>query len=66
MTECPVCKLSLDSHSTIDLMECSKAQLDDQENFEESSDKCPNCKHEINNHTNQQLAECILAYFKTV
>lgn len=64
MTQCPICKLSFESHSTSELIECSRTQIEDQENFEEIQDICPNCKYKICNHSNQQLADCILAYFK--
>jgi len=64
MTQCPTCKLLMESHSTAELMECCMKQLDEfsSENIENT---CPNCKHEINEHTNQELAECTLAYLKS-
>ena len=65
MTQCPTCKLSMDSHSTAELMECCMKQVDDDSNMNEIKNICPNCKHEINQHTNQELAECTLAYLKS-
>ncbi len=65
MTQCPTCKLSLDSHSTAELMECCMKQVDNDANSEETKNICPNCKHEINQHSNQELAECTLAYLKS-
>jgi len=65
MTTCPTCKLSMDSHSTSELMECCMKQLVDQENIQETKNICPNCKHKIDLHSNQELAECTLAYLKS-
>ena len=65
MNQCPTCKLSMDSHSTIELMECCMKQVGDQSDDEESENICPNCKHEIKNHSNQELAECTIAYLKS-
>ncbi len=65
MTQCPTCKLSFDSHSTSELMECCMKQVDDEVNIEETKNVCPNCKHEINHHSNQELAECTIAYLKS-
>lgn len=64
MTECPTCKLSMESHSTAELMECCMKQIGD-ETTEENNGKCPNCKHEIKNHTDLQLAECTIAHLKS-
>jgi hypothetical protein len=65
MAQCPTCKLSMDSHSTSELMECCMKQVDDEVNIEETKNVCPNCKHEINQHSNQELAECTIAYLKS-
>lgn len=65
MTQCPTCKLSMDSHSTFELMECCMKQVDDEPNNYEIKNVCPNCKHEINQHDNKELAECTLAYLKS-
>jgi hypothetical protein len=64
MVECPTCKLSMDSHSTSELMECCMKQLGDEDMHGEEN-ICPNCKHDISTHSNQQLAECTLAYLKS-
>lgn len=66
MTQCPSCNLSLDSHSTEELTECSMKQIGNESNFEENENICPNCRHEINNHSDDQLAECTMAYLKSV
>ena len=64
MTECPTCKLSMESHSTSELMECCMKQVG--EDFtEEDSGVCPNCRHEIKEHTDKELAECTLAFLKS-
>ena len=65
MTQCPTCKLSMESHSTFELMECCMKQVGDQADDEETKNICPNCKHEIKNHTNQELAECTIAFLKS-
>ena len=39
MNQCPTCKLSMDSHSTFELMECCMKQVGDQSDGEES-EKC--------------------------
>ena len=49
MTECPTCKLSMESHSTSELMECCMKQVGD-DLIEEKKGICPNCKHEIKKH----------------
>ena len=64
MTQCPTCKLTMESHSTSELMECCMKQLCDEGNGEETQNVCPNCQHEIKQHSNQQLAECTIAYLK--
>lgn len=64
MTECPTCKLSMDSHSTAELMECCMKQVGD-EFTEEDLGICPNCRHEIKEHTDKGLAECTLAFLKS-
>ena len=68
MTECPTCKLSMESHSTSELMECCMKQVD--ENLDENLDEnqegiCPNCKHEIKKHEDKELAECTLEFLKS-
>ena len=65
MTECPTCKLSMESHSTQELMECCMKQVSNDTSIDEIENNCPNCKHGINKHTNQQLAECTIAYLKS-
>ena len=65
MTQCPTCKLTMESHSTSELMECCMKQLCDEGNGEETQNVCPNCQHEIIQHSNQQLAECTIAYLKS-
>ncbi len=65
MTQCPTCKLSMESHSTSELMECSMKQLIDEDSSVETQNICPNCQHEIKQHSNQQLAECTIAYLKS-
>ena len=65
MTQCPSCRLSLDSHSTAELMDCSMKQVGDDSSFEEIQNICPNCKHKISEHSNDQLAECTMAYLKS-
>ena len=65
MTQCPTCKLSMESHSTVELMECCMKQVDNEGDFEDTKNICPNCKHEIKQHTNQGLAECAIAYLKS-
>ena len=50
MTECPTCKLSMESHSTEELMECCMKQVGE-EFVEEQKGTCPNCKHEIKDHS---------------
>jgi len=65
MTQGPTCKLSMESHSTSELMECCMKQLSDEESSEETQNICPNCQHEIKQHSNQQLAECTIAYLKS-
>jgi len=65
MNQCPTCKLSMDSHSTFELMECCMKQVGDEADTEETKNICPNCKHNIKQHSNQGLAECALAYLKS-
>ena len=64
MTVCPTCKLSMESHSTSELMECCMKQLE-HISTENTENLCPNCMHEIKKHTNQELTECTLAYLKS-
>ena len=64
MTECPTCKLSMESHSTSELMECCMKQAG--ENLGEGEEGiCPNCKHEIKEHKDKELAECTLEFLKS-
>lgn len=65
MVQCPTCKLSMESHSTFELMECCMKQVGDDVNIEDSENTCPNCKHEIKKHSNQELAECAIAFLKS-
>lgn len=65
MTECPTCKLSMDSHTTQELMDCCMRQVGDDTVLDENKNKCPNCLHDIKKHSNQELAECTIAYLKS-
>ncbi len=42
MTQCPTCKLSMDSHSTSELKECCMKQVDDEGDIEGTRNVCPN------------------------
>ena len=64
MTECPTCKLAMESHSTHELMECCMKQVGE-EFAEEQPDTCPNCKHGIKKHSAKGLAECTLEFLKS-
>ncbi len=64
VTECPTCKLAMESHSTAELMECCMKQVGD-DFTEEDNGVCPNCKHAIKKHSDKGLAECTLAFFKS-
>lgn len=64
VTECPTCKLAMESHSTPELMECCMKQVGD-DFTEEDKGTCPNCKHTIKKHSDKELAECTLAFFKS-
>ena len=64
MTECPTCNLSMESHSTSELMECCMKQVGD-EFTEEHIGICPNCKHEVKIHSNKDLAECTMEFLKS-
>jgi len=64
MTECPTCKLAMESHSTSELMECCMKQVGD-ELVEEEIGSCPNCKHEIKKHADKELAECTIEFLKS-
>ena len=64
MTQCPTCKLSMDSHSTSELMECCMKQVGE-EFTEKDTGICPNCRHKINEHNDKELAECTLAFLKS-
>ena len=64
MTECPSCKLAMESHSTHELMECCMKQVG--EEFDEGqSGFCPNCKHEIKKHSDKGLVECTIEFLKS-
>ena len=65
MITCPICNLSLDSHSTSELTECCLKQLGKESPTEESQNLCPTCKHEISQHTKNELAECTIEYLKS-
>ncbi len=64
LTECPTCKLSMESHSTEELMECCMKQVGDGLTDEEAG-ICPNCKHSIKKHSSKELAECTLEFLKS-
>jgi hypothetical protein len=64
MTQCPTCKLSMESHSTSELMECCMKQVNE-ELIDENKGICPNCKHEIKKHSDKGLAECTLEFLKS-
>ncbi len=64
MTECPTCKLAMESHSTAELMECCMKQVSE-EFVEEQPGICPNCKHKIKKHSDKELAECTLEFLKS-
>jgi hypothetical protein len=64
MTECPACKLAMESHSTEELMECCMKQIGG-EFSEEDSGICPNCKHDIKKHSSKDLAECTIEFLKS-
>lgn len=64
MTECPTCKLSMESHSTEELMECCMKQVGEDINTEEFG-VCPNCKHDLKKHAKKELAECTIAFLKS-
>ena len=65
MTECPTCKLSMESHTTQELMDCCMRQVGDDVILKENENKCPNCLHDIKKHSNPELAECTIAYLKS-
>jgi len=62
MSQCPTCKLLMESHSTNELMDCCFQQIPET-NFENDKN-CPNCKYRIEDHTNHELLECTLAFLK--
>lgn len=64
MTECPTCKLSMESHSSSELMECCMKQVEDRFSGENNG-ICPNCKHELVKHSDVQLAECTIEFLKS-
>ena len=63
MTECPTCKLTMESHSTDELMECCMKQVGS--NFDDDVGTCPNCKHDIKKHSGKELAECTIEFLKS-
>lgn len=63
LTECPICKLAMESHSTDELMECCMKQVGDE--FSEKAGTCPNCKHDIKKHSSKDLAECTIEFLKS-
>ena len=64
MTECPTCKLAMESHSTEELMECCMKQVGN--NFSDDDvGICPNCKHDIKKHASKGLAECTIEFLKS-
>ncbi len=65
MTECPTCKLAMESHSTEELMGCCMRQVGDEFSSEGSNTTCPNCKHDIKKHSSKELAECTLEFLKS-
>ena len=67
VTECPTCKLSMESHSTTELIECCMKQVGDGLPQDSNDDvgMCPNCKHDIKKHSNKELADCTLAFLKS-
>ena len=64
MTECPTCKLAMESHSTEELMECCMKQVKN-DFLEEDVGICPNCKHDIKKHSGKELAECTIEFLKS-
>ena len=62
MTQCPTCKLLMESHSSNELMDCCLEQISD--TSLENDKNCPNCKYKIEDHKNQELLECTLAFLK--
>ena len=63
LTKCPTCKLTMESHSTDELMECCMKQVGN--DFFDDVGICPNCKHDIKTHSGQGLAECIIEFLKS-
>jgi len=64
MTECPTCRLAMESHSSSELMECCMKQMGEIEN-DYIKGICPNCRHKIEKHSDLEIAECTLAYLKS-
>ena len=64
MTECPTCKLRMESHSTAELMECCMKQVGEIDS-ENKSGICPNCRHGIIDHSDKELAECTIEFLKS-
>jgi len=63
LTECPTCKLAMESHSTEELMECCMKQVGN--DFDDDVGICPNCKHDIKKHSGKELAECTIEFLKS-
>ena len=64
MTQCPTCKLSMESHSNIEIIECCMKQVDS-EISQTPHGICPSCKHGLEDHLDKELAECTIAYLKS-
>jgi hypothetical protein len=64
MTECPACKLAMESHSTHELLDCCRTQVGE-EFAEDESGTCPTCKHEIKKHSAKRLIECTIEFLKS-
>ena len=63
MTQCPTCKLAMESHSTSELMECCIKQIGDKF-VKDGASTCPNCRHDIKRHTDKELAECTIEFLR--
>ncbi len=67
LTECPTCKLAMESHSTEELMECCMKQVGNDFFYDDYDGVgiCPNCKHDIKKHVRDELAECTIEFLKS-
>ncbi|MDH5463766.1 MAG: hypothetical protein OEW49_05600 [Nitrosopumilus sp.] len=63
LTECPTCKLAMESHSTAELLGCCMKQVGDE--FSEDFGTCLNCKYSLKKHSSKELAECTLEFLKS-